>query len=947
MIRKLISSFNAGEFSPQMWGRLDLESITRGCRLLRNALPMTLGGAFRRPGKMFVGHQYSQDTASRLLPFNFSATQRYQIELAHLVMRFWDGVSGQLVVTPDPPPPGALSTPGTPLVLASPYRAGELFEVQMVQVNDVCFFTHGNHQMRQLSRETANDWRLVEMFEFPGAPTGETGASGVALMEWWNNWQDGFPPFGPDIPADFNTKPQFATEPTGSTDIVTLEMPMLPADQPGGNYMRRIRCDVSVPNTGAYRIYYLASTGLAIWIDGVYIGALFHNEGELWTDHQFVAGQPYKFEIISWAQGPGAVWCLVKIAGPGVPKQVVPTSMLKKWDTITPVKLDESPGFPALADENISTTTMQAGGTSGDVTLTSSTDWFVPEDVGGFYQLTHRRQTAAVSINLVTATTSASQRVLGKWEVFTFGIWDGTLFLEQKQSDNTWVVLRSWMSKKDRNVQAAGTLEREGYLRLRYVGTGTGTTPPRATVEAIDTTIKGLIKVIEYLTPKTVRGRVVRGLHSTLATTEWTEGAWSKKRGFPRALAVHEQRLLVAGSRKQPNTVWGSVTGDLNNFERTTLDDSGLAYQIAAQESNPIVWLASQEGLIIGTEGDEWIMSGGEGPLTATNIAVRRQSRHGSAPIQAQLVASVVLYVQRSGRNLREYIFDFTQQNYVSPDLTQMVEHLLPGGIKQMAYAQNPHTVLWVITQDGDLISCTYNRQASVIAWARHESGCSVESVSAIYGDHGADDVWFCTCRQIGGETRRFIERFDPEHWKRLDQLDQSRLVYLDAAVRRESATPLAEITGLEHLNGSPVRVMADGSERMPRLVEGGRILLERPARIVIVGLPFTTQIQPMPFDIQLRDGTAIGRKWRTPKFTAHFHLTGAASYADGPGAHFYDVPFRTAPQMQGEPPPLFSGLRELQVQAGYRDSVDLVISSEAPSSLNLLALIATTAVYG
>jgi hypothetical protein len=546
--------------------------------------------------------------------------------------------------------------------------------------------------------------------------------------------------------------------------------------------------------------------------------------------------------------------------------------------------------------------------------------------------------------------------VLGAWELYTFGKWAGELFLEVQKVDGTWQTLRSWGADKDNNIQANGTVDVETAMRMRYVaGSHTGTPDPRAELAAIDPSIHGLVKVTGVTSTTVANVTVIKALEATTATLDWAEGAWSTRRGYPRACAIHQQRLTFAGNAAEPQKIWGSAINDFNNFQLLEFEDSSYAVQVAAQEANPIVWLASQEGLIVGTEGDEWLLDSGDGVISPTNPPYsKRKTKFGSADLQAQLVGSVVLFVQRGRRALREYVFAFDEQGYKAPDLTQLSEHMTKSGFKQFGYAQNPDSIIWAVTNDGMLLSCTYRRESEVVAWAQHPTSGFVESVCTIYGANDADEVWFSVLREIDGVTKRFIERFDPTHWQLVDNgaEDRASLIYLDSAIRQERAIPPLIVTGLSHLEGAVVSVIVEGAEQAPRKVIGGQITLdydETPngGEYVIVGLPYMSRIQPFLSDLQLQDGTAQGLQHRTPELRVRLHLSGAMSTGDSDVGPFRPFLFRNPNPTMDAAVPLFTGLTEpIYHQAGFLDGTNFEIRTDSAQPLNILMVVAHTGIY-
>ncbi len=85
----LISSVNGGEFGPRMMARVDLAKYANACETLENCFALPQGAAMRRPGTRFVAAAKFADKAARMIPFEFSTTQAYQIEAGDRYLRFY------------------------------------------------------------------------------------------------------------------------------------------------------------------------------------------------------------------------------------------------------------------------------------------------------------------------------------------------------------------------------------------------------------------------------------------------------------------------------------------------------------------------------------------------------------------------------------------------------------------------------------------------------------------------------------------------------------------------------------------------------------------------------------------------------------------------------------------------------------------------------------------
>lgn len=539
--------------------------------------------------------------------------------------------------------------------------------------------------------------------------------------------------------------------------------------------------------------------------------------------------------------------------------------------------------------------------------------------------------------------------VKGQWDFTTSGRWIGTVYIEQKNGAGQWDVLRRVAGRLDTNRTLSGIVEGVATLRLKAVGMSgkesSEVPAPRFLLETAESMARGLVRIKSVETATKAIVQVLSPLHSTEATANWREGAFSNYSGFPAAVVLHEQRLIFAGTASEPQKLWASITGDFRNFEQTGFDDGSWQYELATQEGNAIRWVASQTGLIIGTAGDEWLMEGGEKGITPTNAQAKRQSAYGSDPVQPILAGSVVLFVQRGGLSLLEYVYDFQQAGYIAPELTQMVEHLTREGIRSMALQRAPWPVLWAVTGDGQLLACTYARASEVIAWAPQPVEGMVESVSVVYGQRGyADEVWLAV--QRNGNRR--LERFAHDHWRRLHT--GGKTWHMDAAVVCTAANGnLAGGTasGLQHLEGRTVAVLANGNETALQMVQGGKVSVPGATEIIAGLVPPESALQPAVFDLPLETGSSQGRRYHVPELAVRFYQSRECSYADAPGKPVYDVVFRDSESSSASPPPLFTGVKFVSNSASFNTSADVVLMARGIHPLNVLSIIPRVQIYG
>jgi len=352
----------------------------------------------------------------------------------------------------------------------------------------------------------------------------------------------------------------------------------------------------------------------------------------------------------------------------------------------------------------------------------------------------------------------------------------------------------------------------------------------------------------------------------TTPTSFWQEGAWSDVRGYPRAISIFEQRVVYADSGEP--TLRYSRTGDFDNFSppglvQDTLADDPIDGTLDSGQETQILWMVSRDSLLVGTSGGPWaIRSSSGGPVTPNDIRARRVASTRAGDIDALFVRSSVLFAARGKEKVHELVFNFDIDNFDTPDLSKLADHILTSGIKQMAYQQEPESVIWSCLQNGSLVSLSYDKVESVVAWARHPMpGRSVESVMTIPGSRSVnneqnDEVWLVV--NDGGQRR--VEIMEPI-WRGTDYGELFEDAYFVDSGARYDGAPATTVTGLGHLEGETVNILADRVPQPQQTVVGGSIAIASPASKIFVGRPIRSFFESVKIEGGSEKGTAIGKK--------------------------------------------------------------------------------------
>lgn len=234
---------------------------------------------------------------------------------------------------------------------------------------------------------------------------------------------------------------------------------------------------------------------------------------------------------------------------------------------------------------------------------------------------------------------------------------------------------------------------------------------------------------------------------------DWSWGAFSRKYGYPRAVELHEKRLVLAGTTAQPLTIWMSANDDLNNFEVGEQDDDGIALTIAGKTQNPICWLMSRdEVIVVGASNAEYIIRArtNGGALTGMNATCSNSGYHGSAMIPAVRTDDRILYVQRRGKRLYEIAYNDEFDAWRSKDMTVFASHVLDGGggVIDGCYLQSPDPRAVFVLADGTMALLTYNSLQEVNAWQRYTTEGRVMSCAAMAHRYESDSLFFLVMRE-------------------------------------------------------------------------------------------------------------------------------------------------------------------------------------------------------
>lgn len=397
----------------------------------------------------------------------------------------------------------------------------------------------------------------------------------------------------------------------------------------------------------------------------------------------------------------------------------------------------------------------------------------------------------------------------------------------------------------------------------------------------------------------------------TSTPTEWTGT------NYPATGDFYQGRLFLAATPAEPQTIWASQSGLPEDFSVSSpvVDSDAITINISA--FGRIKWVKGAQDLLAGTENSEQLIKSNAGVITPADHYVSQQSSYGSANIQAEQVGDQVFYVSPDRTKVRATQYVRDANSWMSVDTTHTSEHITAAKIKAIEWQQNPNNLLWCLLDDGTFATMTYERTNNVNGWATNDTGSVCEDI-CIGSIEGNDIIGMLTKRSAGNLY------YESE--------DATNTHHMDSWIEQDFSPAETAITGLSHLEGEVVQIVADGAVRPDQTVSSGEITLVRAAENVVVGRKFIPKIVMLPIEA----GTNIGTSapfWKN-LFNVNVHLVDSAH----PTVNGVRQPTRSPSTPMNTSQPLATGKSFVAVNE-WGNETDITIEQDLPLPMKITAV--------
>lgn len=832
-------SFAAGEISPYVANRVDLDKYKSALLTAQNLVIRPFGGCYRRQGSEFIGKVKYDDKPTALVAFNAGIDDAYLLEVGYQYIRIWE--DGKYTGTE----------------LSTPYD--NVDNLQFTQSADTMFICSGDYPIQCLQR-TATGWTFKE-YEIT-EPYYDSATQAVNKETSFTT--PGTYTFTPQVTGKYTVEIigaggggagtgvqhySYAYGGDGQEAQGTMELQ-------GGNGESGEK-KITIDTLTAGQIYSVtvgaggkggksqySRRGNAQPTDGTDGGKSSFNNVEAKGGGGGIASKPNNQHRSTKGKDGTSYQGGAKGGTAGVCKDIQ-----RNPSQITDGK-DGQNGYVRITFSG--NNELKPSATSGnDVTITATKDTFTPGMVNSHIKLTQQaeNQSERIEIQASSITEETKSIRVGKaWKITTHGTWKGKVTVFHSDDNKTWQEYRSYKSNNDQNFTESGTVTTPTWMKAIAVtdadnGIGKLTVDFSRNPYSND----GTAKITEVVSPTEVKVSVTTDFANTDKTQVYALSSWNDDNGYPKMACFFQDRLVLAATKKEPYSIWMSRTGDYPNFgiekvDGGVTDDSAIKADLITRNGFEILHLVPAKDLVILTTGNEWIIEGSS-VITPAKINPRPQTMRGSNTCPPQHIGNRIVHVQRSGKTVRDLGYQYDADNYNGDDLTLLATHLTEGHkLVSSAYIQEPNSTLYYVRDDGVLLSLAFIKEQNVFAWSHHTTDGKYKKVASI--PNGASDVLYVTVER---NDKTYIERFNP---------GMDTAVYMDSYVTGSGSS-----IEIPHLIGKTVQVLADGTRLQDRAVpENGLVAFGQSFSDITVGLAYETRVEQPGPDIGLKEGTMQAR---------------------------------------------------------------------------------------
>lgn len=429
----------------------------------------------------------------------------------------------------------------------------------------------------------------------------------------------------------------------------------------------------------------------------------------------------------------------------------------------------------------------------------------------------------------------------------------------------------------------------------------------------------------------------------------WRLGLLNAVDGYPHRISFAQNRAIYSRYPSYPTRLEMSSSGNYVAFNPTSgsdfkevLDSNGISLSVTAQSAGKIVWTTQSDvGLLVGCTGGVFLLSGTDSVLLLPAAVSQAQiSASGAANCPPVSVSKDVFYVEYGGLRIRK--ISSAVSTTESVDMGVVFADKIQSPILGIVYSTHIVPAIWAWHEDGSVSAFVTDPAQEVFSMSQHSIGGSgvVESIGVVRGSDGKDDLYMTVKRTINGGTKRYIElaadslHIDTSIAKELAVCSDSAITY--------NSTSTTTITGLDHLEGEDVAVVADGILIGDKTVSSGSITLATAATQVIAGLGYTCAYETLDAELPLSQAVTLGKRKRIDSADVRFYKTlGGKIGRDSSNMNSIDFGAYTTTNID-----LFSGVKKEQLNGIHTEDARIRVEQTLPAPMCLQFVVGEGVIY-
>lgn len=407
---------------------------------------------------------------------------------------------------------------------------------------------------------------------------------------------------------------------------------------------------------------------------------------------------------------------------------------------------------------------------------------------------------------------------------------------------------------------------------------------------------------------------------SNTPTRQWEEQSFSPTNGYPGAVAFHEGRLWFGGTPAQPDGLWSSKINQYFNFDiGEGLDNESIQISIGSEDISNIRHLVSNRDLQVFTATGEFFMPrSANSAITPASVRVSRQTPYGSGNVTPMAFDGATLFVQGSGKTVREFIYSDSQNAYASTDITLLAGHLVAAPRDMAVLYGTPargEQYALLVNSDGSLSVFHSARAEQLAGWTNWSMvDAEIDAICTV------GDAIYVSVRRGSGYT--------------LEEFASADSLTMDGASNFSHPSPITVWNvGLLYA-GTTVSVIGDGQYLGTAEVNAaGYLYLDYTVSQITIGYDYPIEIKTLPAHVQLPTGALTAMPKRIVRVILALDNTQTADLAGN------RLILRSVTDDMSAAPAPFTGVKEFFL-LGYQREAQITITRAEPLPMRLLGLV-------